>query len=257
MNEPIRYKFIQKLFTGSLTPTRPLSPPNDTTNNEPLLYTVENFIPLPDSVNVPEKLRPFIPQVPVYNKKKTVYYPPGSHHWFNVIKRRAKKAEKSAQLEQSIINSHDKTLKMQNELQQSANLHGTSAKRFHGREELKSDLTTFQNEFHKKMSSFAQRRQRAQKKPKKQADIHKEWMAFNLNFFDVIQRYSHIYRSNRSETSEETKELEKRPHKRNSSSNFNLDSHYNSRQDKKFRPTIGSIDDSPTIGPSDTTKLLP
>jgi hypothetical protein len=272
-----------------LTSTPSVSPSSDTTNNEPLLYTVENFNPLPDSVDVPEELRRFIPQaglenlyvrdkfdtvlalyctkfyinyyvyelyelyetvltvltsqpcpqVPVYNKKKTVYYPPGSPEWFNVIKKRARKAEDSAQLKQDKLNSYNETLRMKEELQQSAKYHGTSTEKFHEREEFKSDLTRFQNEFHKKTSSFAQRRQRAKKNPKKQTGIHKEWMAFNLGYFDVIRPYSHIYRHNGSETSDETKQLETRPYKRNSFSNFNLDSHHTLRQDKKFRPTIG------------------
>jgi hypothetical protein len=72
-------------------PTRPSSPSHDIANNdEPLLYTVENFNPLPDSVNISEDLHPFISCVLIYNKKKTTYYPLVPLNGLNLSKNKQK-----------------------------------------------------------------------------------------------------------------------------------------------------------------------
>jgi hypothetical protein len=65
----------------------------------------------------------------------------------------------------------------------------------------------------------------------------------------VISPNVWIYHKNEgSDTSEETKILEKRPNKRNTDTNLNLDSHF--VDSKRPRPTIGSSDDTLLVGPS-------
>lgn len=60
-----------------------------------MIYIVANFDPLPPSVHVPEELIQFVPPRPIYNKKKTVYHPPGSPYRFSHIHRLARQAERS------------------------------------------------------------------------------------------------------------------------------------------------------------------
>lgn len=60
------------------------------------------------------------------------------------------------------------------------------------------------------------------KQPKRTELLHKQWMDFNLNYFDVIPPQKHIYSSHRSDTSDETKRLETRPNKLESATNFSI-----------------------------------
>jgi hypothetical protein len=60
-------------------------------------------------------------------------------------------------------------------------------------------------------------------------------MNFNIEYFDVIPPQKYIYSSKRSDTSDETKKLELRLHKRDVTLNQNLDPHIFARQDKKLR----------------------
>jgi hypothetical protein len=73
-------------------------------------------------------------------------------------------------------------------------------------------------------------------------------MNFTLKYFDVIPPQKCLYRSVRSDTSDETKQLEVRPNKRDASMNYNLDSHSSLKKDKKSRPTTGPHDDTLSAG---------
>ncbi|RGB43038.1 hypothetical protein C1646_809586 [Rhizophagus diaphanus] len=55
--------------------------------SSPLTYTVDNYDPLPQSIFIPENLRPFIPTTPVYiaPSEGSKYLAPGSPGWFKYL----------------------------------------------------------------------------------------------------------------------------------------------------------------------------
>lgn len=75
-------------------------PPPTPQVRELVIHTVNLFEPLPASVHVPEHLLPLVPQHPIYNKKKTIYYVPGSSNWFHYLQTKTGKAKRAAKEQQ-------------------------------------------------------------------------------------------------------------------------------------------------------------
>jgi hypothetical protein len=151
-----------------ITPTTNVND-NDTTNDHrPLTPTIENFNPLPDSVHIREAQRPFIPQHPIFNKEKTIHYPPGSSQWFSYTDLQRKKHEKKVKQKKNSKKQREKDrqesellgIRMEKEKRELATYHGTSARKYNYRKEFCEDLTAYQQVFHRKMSNFAKKREK-------------------------------------------------------------------------------------------------
>lgn len=132
-----------------------------------------------------------------------------------------------------------------------AKFHGTTIDKLDQRKGMTSDLTKYQNEFHKKMSSFALRRLKLKKSTQesKRVALQKEFANFELRYFDVNAEYQLHYRY-KGDTSENTKRIETRPLKRDTNVNYNLDSYRFLREGKKIRPSADTSSDSPADGTS-------
>ncbi|RGB37233.1 hypothetical protein C1646_757189 [Rhizophagus diaphanus] len=78
------------------------------------------------------------------------------------------------------------------------------------------------------------------KKLKRKEKLIEEYKAFNLNYFSVINPIQHHYRY-KDLTSDDTKALELRPHKRDPYTSTNLDSHWCEHIDKKLCPDKDSL----------------
>jgi hypothetical protein len=83
----------------------------DINTNNPSIISINNFIPLPDGIKIREHLRPFVPQHPIYNKKKTQQHVPGSALWFRYIKKQAEKANTIKKLSETKVKQQEHEIK--------------------------------------------------------------------------------------------------------------------------------------------------
>ncbi|GBC34533.1 hypothetical protein GLOIN_2v1766746 [Rhizophagus irregularis DAOM 181602=DAOM 197198] len=144
-----------------------------------------------------------------------------------------------------------KRLAYDEELSIRAKLWGTSSNRIEFREEMCKDLSNFQDHFHKKITPLIDRRSVLQNRLTQKKNIYKtnkqllqleyELGRFNIDYFSVIDDNGPHYRY-KGHTSEDTKLLELRPHKRLPNLSTNIDRH--TVEIKKLRLDIMSPDDS-------------
>jgi hypothetical protein len=106
---------------------------------------IENWTPLPSNYTLPEKYLPYIPKKPLFSNSGKTYNPPGSYQWLQHIYRSAKKKKKRASEKEKAKIAYAKQCQWDAE---QAVEHGTSASRFRKRWMTKSALDDFTAEFH-------------------------------------------------------------------------------------------------------------
>ncbi|CAB4402748.1 unnamed protein product [Rhizophagus irregularis] len=98
----------------------------------PLTCTVDNYDPLPQSIFIPENLRPFIPTTPVYTapSEGSKYLAPGSPGWFKYLYDQERKTEYRRQ--RDIQEQESKRKKLEAEKQHKARVayYSTSVNKF-------------------------------------------------------------------------------------------------------------------------------
>lgn len=185
--------------------------------NESSPHITDNFDPLPQNVDVPQELLPYIPHPLYYSRSGTTYYAPDSSQWFHRVRMIANKAkaEKNKAEKVSIADRRIRTKALE---------HGTSVKKLERREAYTEELMNLQDLYHKKMSSFAKRRQTI-KKPDARERLEEECRTFTEKYLNTVEAHQRWKSTLRSDMSDDTKRLEQRLNKRNTLINTNLDSH--------------------------------
>ncbi|PKY55778.1 hypothetical protein RhiirA4_475472 [Rhizophagus irregularis] len=156
----------------------------------PLTCTVDNYDPLPQSIFIPENLRPFIPTTPVYTapSEGSKYLAPGSPGWFKYLYDQERKTEYRRQ--RDIQEQESKRKKLEAEKQH------------------KARVANYLHQQMKRRSVFAGKHKNVTK-----PDIaEKEHAHFEINYLDYVAQTHWIHCTPRSGTSDNTKEIETRQH---------------------------------------------
>ncbi|CAB5192758.1 unnamed protein product [Rhizophagus irregularis] len=127
---------------------------------------------------------------------------------------------------------------------------GTSTHTLEFRESMVSDLIHFQDHFHKQISKLTDRRQLYQdnldkgksvsKNKTRLEQLEQDFAKFKVAYHSVIDTRA-IHHRLKGDTTDDTKELEFRPHKR--SDNMSLDNIRHTGSVKKFRSDLLTTDD--------------
>jgi hypothetical protein len=130
--------------------------PQTSTSRSYKVKDIENWIALPPEVErkLPKAYLPFVHNKPLHSRTKKRYYPPGTPKWYEHVK-------EAHRLDQIRKLAEQNRLK----LQQDADYHGTSPKKYKKRKKTVKNLTDYQNRYHKAYSNKRVANQQA--KPKK------------------------------------------------------------------------------------------
>ncbi|PKY58076.1 hypothetical protein RhiirA4_479675 [Rhizophagus irregularis] len=238
------------------------------------IYSVTPYNPIPDMF-IPVKYQDIIPPDPIYDDFGSFIFP-GSREWFTFMyqldlrtrDKRAAKAEEArmakryAELEAE-SNAQDETRKKALAL-----YHGTSPKHVDLRHQTTSVLTAWCNEFHTNLSNPRTLPVPKKKKQKKKQSLKTEIDSFLINFPGVItmaefQNFNSrtLVRNHLGElipmhpyTSDDTKELESRPLKRDVDHNSNIHSYQDISKRSRLDSTLAS--DSEQAGLSNSIKTI-
>ncbi|CAB5198046.1 unnamed protein product, partial [Rhizophagus irregularis] len=224
--------------------------------SQPILLKEENTWHDKLGIWIPNDLFPYVTDEPVYTsnrqaKIKGQHYEPECIYWLNGIRKR-KAAHKLAVRQQKEYEAREvKRLAYEEELSTRAKLWGTSSNRIEYREDMCKDLTNFQDHFHKKITPLTDRRSVLQnrltqgknvyKTNKQLLQLEQDFGCFNIDYFSVMDDCAPHYRY-KGHTSDDTKHLELRPHKRPPIPSTNIDRH--NSEVKKLRLDILSPEDS-------------
>ncbi|CAG8754867.1 11085_t:CDS:2, partial [Rhizophagus irregularis] len=119
---------------------------------------------------------------------------------------------------------------------------GTSVHKFHRRRLQIDYLDSYQERHHNRMTSWIHRRH-SSTNPKVIAKAERDYSKFTLSFKDhVKEQAGRHYRSDHSDTSDDTKTLEARPLKRAVYNTTNLDHNRHHAFNKKAKRTLSSIE---------------
>ncbi|GBC41204.2 hypothetical protein GLOIN_2v1764372 [Rhizophagus irregularis DAOM 181602=DAOM 197198] len=161
-------------------------------------------------------------------------YAPGSMDWLKGIRKRKEAHELAMRQQNDRDASEAARLLYEEELSTRAKLWGTSSNSIEYREEMTKDLTNFQEHFHKKITTLTDRRTVLQNRIKQGKSVYKsnkqllqleqELGLFKIDYFSVMDDNAYHYRY-KGHTSDDTKKLEFRPHKRPPTSSTNTDRH--------------------------------
>ncbi|CAB4438313.1 unnamed protein product [Rhizophagus irregularis] len=167
---------------------------------------------------IPTDLIPYVTEEPIYvskrqEKLKGKKHEPGSKGWLDAFYARKYFQE-----------CVDAMKLYEDGLSARAKLWGTSANSIEYRERMVKDLSTFQDHYHEKITTLTDRQLFLQDKIKQGKSVYKtnkqlvklekELAQFNIKYFSVIDEFASHYRY-KGHTSDDTKELEFRPNKRN------------------------------------------
>ncbi|PKC17418.1 hypothetical protein RhiirA5_405883 [Rhizophagus irregularis] len=193
---------------------------------------------------VPNHLLPYVTEEPLYVSKtqekiKGRTHEPGSQPWFKAVKDRKILAERLAEREEA-----NRAYSLR------AHLWGTTTHNLEFRDSMVSDLTHFQNHFHTEISKLTNRRHLYQenldkgkavsKNTKRLELLEQDFAKFQIDYHSIIDTRQIHYRI-KGHTSDDTKELEFRPHKR--SDNMSLDNIRHTGSIKKPRSDLLITDD--------------
>ncbi|POG80528.1 hypothetical protein GLOIN_2v1764372 [Rhizophagus irregularis DAOM 181602=DAOM 197198] len=188
---------------------------------------------------IPNDLFPYVTDEPVYISKRQAklkgqQYAPGSMDWLKGIRKRKEAHELAMRQQNDRDASEAARLLYEEELSTRAKLWGTSSNSIEYREEMTKDLTNFQEHFHKKITTLTDRRTVLQNRIKQGKSVYKsnkqllqleqELGLFKIDYFSVMDDNAYHYRY-KGHTSDDTKKLEFRPHKRPPTSSTNTDRH--------------------------------
>ncbi|CAB5145118.1 unnamed protein product [Rhizophagus irregularis] len=195
---------------------------NSSTNtSQPILSKDENTWHDKLGIWIQNDLFPYVSDEPVYISKRQAtlkgrQHAPGSTEWLTVIRKR-KKAHESAERQEK------ECLLREEDLSARAKLWGTSSNSIEYREEMTKDLTKFQEHYHKKITPLIERRAVLENRIKQGKNVYKtnkqlfqleqELGVFKIDYFSVMDDNAYHYRY-KGHTSDDTKKLELRPHKR-------------------------------------------
>jgi hypothetical protein len=185
---------------------------------------LDSWIALPEDVaaKLDKKYLPFVPTKPLYSRSKKHYYPPGSADWIKHLK----EAYRIDQIR--IAQENGRKLRITNQIEKANDL-GTSVTKLEKRQFHTKKLTNFQNRFHKIYKSNPK-----QKFSEDRINLHnQESLSFKLG--------KTSYDS--ADTSDNTKELEKRPRKRTETMEPRVDPIIASLSKKKQKIILTGDDD--------------
>ncbi|EXX50433.1 uncharacterized protein OCT59_007897 [Rhizophagus irregularis] len=256
---PRRPLGVNAVLNKTIDRLRRLSPGNNSistsnthspaTTLQPILLKEENTWHETLGIWIPNDLFPYVTDEPVYISKRQAtlkgrQHAPGSTEWLKVIRNR-KKAHESADRQEK------ERLLREEDLSARAKLWGTSSNSIEYREEMTKDLTKFQEHYHKKITPLIERHavlenritqgKNVYKTNKQLLQLERELGVFKIDYFSVIDDNGYHYRY-KGHTSDDTKQLELRPHKRPSNLTINIDRH--NTEIKKLRLDIPSPEDS-------------
>jgi hypothetical protein len=169
---------------------------------------IENWIPLPPNYKLADKFLPHVPQKPLFSKSGKSYHAPGSREWLEHIYKAAKKSKKSkkkAREKNVLKQEYEEQLQWEAEM---ARERGTSATRFPKRWKTENALDDHTSYVHKLGTRY------------NNALSKKNWNNFDseadLFEFNYVEEKLNTVRYEPpedvwAETSDDTKELEKRP----------------------------------------------
>ncbi|GBC49775.2 hypothetical protein GLOIN_2v1805467 [Rhizophagus irregularis DAOM 181602=DAOM 197198] len=216
-----------RLYPGnnSLSTSNTHSP---ATTSQPILLKEENTWHETLGIWIPNDLFPYVTDEPVYISKRQATLK-GRQHDPGKKERLLREEDLSAR----------------------AKLWGTSSNSIEYREEMTKDLTKFQDHYHKKITPLIERRavlknritqgKNVYKTNKQLLQLERELGVFKIDYFSVIDDNAYHYRY-KGHTSDDTKQLELRPHKRPPTLTINIDRH--NTEVKKLRLDIPSPEDS-------------
>ncbi|CAB5216439.1 unnamed protein product [Rhizophagus irregularis] len=182
-------------------------------------------------------LLPYVNDEPVYYSKRQAklkgrQHEPGSGYWLDGIKKRKEAHELALQQQKDREAWETARLAFEKELSARAQLWGTSSNRIEYREDMTKDLTNFQEHYHKKITPLIERRSVLENRIKQGKNVYKsnkqllqleqELGFFKIDYFSVMDDNAPLYRY-KGHTSDDTKQLELRPHKRPPTSTTNTD----------------------------------
>ncbi|UZN98939.1 uncharacterized protein OCT59_000222 [Rhizophagus irregularis] len=198
------------------------------TTSQPILLKEENTWHETLGIWIPNDLFPYVTDEPVYISKRQATLK-GRQHDPGKKERLLREEDLSAR----------------------AKLWGTSSNSIEYREEMTKDLTKFQDHYHKKITPLIERRavlknritqgKNVYKTNKQLLQLERELGVFKIDYFSVIDDNAYHYRY-KGHTSDDTKQLELRPHKRPPTLTINIDRH--NTEVKKLRLDIPSPEDS-------------
>ncbi|EXX76887.1 uncharacterized protein OCT59_015343 [Rhizophagus irregularis] len=225
------------------------------THLQPILLNEEKTWHEKLGIWIPNDLFPYVTEEPIYISKrqerlKGQQYEPGCIYWFDAIRKRKNAHELAIQRQKEHEAREVSCLAHEAELSTRAKLWGTSTNRIEYREDMTKDLTKFQDHFHKKITPLIDRRSVLQNRLSQSKNVYKtnkqllqlehELGCFNIEYFSVIDDNGPHYRY-KGHTSDDTKQLELRPHKRPPILSTNTDRH--SIDIKKLRLDMTSPED--------------
>ncbi|CAB5159052.1 unnamed protein product [Rhizophagus irregularis] len=226
------------------------------TTSQPILLKEEKTWHEKLGIWIPNDLFPYVTDEPVYisnrqAKIKGQQYAPGCIYWLNGIRKRKEAHELAVRQQKEHEAREVKRLAYEEELSARAKLWGTSSNRIEYREDMTKDLTKFQDHFHKKITPLTDCRSVLQnritqgknvyKTNKQLLQLERELGLFSIDYFSVMDDCAPHYRY-KGHTSDNTKQLELRPHKRPPIPITNTDRH--NTEVKKLRLDIPSPEDS-------------
>ncbi|PKK61126.1 hypothetical protein RhiirC2_792275, partial [Rhizophagus irregularis] len=132
-------------------------------------------------------------------KIKGQQHTPGNIWWLKGIRKRKEAHEQAVRLQKNRDAAEAARLSLEEELSARAKLWGTSSNHIEHREDTIKNLTYFQDHFHKKITTFTDRRA--------------ELGLFSIDYSSVMDDYAPLHHYP-GHTSDDTKQLEIRPHKR-------------------------------------------
>ncbi|EXX74369.1 uncharacterized protein OCT59_025645 [Rhizophagus irregularis] len=198
------------------------------TTPQPILLKEEETWHEKLGIWIPNDLLPYVTDEPVYISKRQAkikgqQFSPGCGFWFDGIRKRKEAHELAVRQQKEHEAWEVKRRAQEEELSARAKLWGTSSNRIEYREDMCKDLTKFQDHFHGKITPLADRRsvlhnrlaqgKNVYKTNKQLLQLEQEFGRFNIDYFSVIDDNSPQYRY-KGHTSDDTKQLELRPHKR-------------------------------------------
>ncbi|CAB4481843.1 hypothetical protein RhiirA1_458432 [Rhizophagus irregularis] len=96
--------------------------------------------------------------------------------------------------------------------------------------------------------------------PKRSKDpVQQEIIEFTLDYQQHLRQrfgYTNDYEHASSDTSDDTKEVEKRPHKRDTTVNYNLSLHNSTNPSKRLRSSLSNANDSSSTGLSNISSTF-
>ncbi|PKB97082.1 hypothetical protein RhiirA5_433751 [Rhizophagus irregularis] len=235
-------------ISAILDPPLRLCPGNDSTStlNTHSPATTSQPIPIKDEntwhdklgIWVPNDLFPYVTDEPVYISKRQAKLKGQQHVPGTVRQQKDRDASEAARLSYEA------------ELSARAKLWGTSSNSIEYREDMVKDLSNFQEHYHKKITPLTDHRAVLQNRLKKGKSVYKttkqlsqldhELGLFTIDYFSVMNKRDYHYRY-KGLTSDDTKQLELRLHKRSSILTTDIDRHVT--HIKKLRLDILSPED--------------